>query len=276
MQDLEGSRRLVRAFFEAVTAGALPDSLLTPDMRGWTTHSGSMDKAAYQGVIELLAGISEKPLRFTIDAITAEEDRAVAEVRSSGTLLGGEDYANTYVYAFRFRDGRIASVAEHYNALIVEEKMMPLLRGGQPQEATSREANLAAVKRYFDGVAAASADRMLEAWTDDLVYEERFSDPPRRIEGKPAARTYFSKAGKVFRMTLELTAVHECLDPDELVLEYTSQGQIVTTGDAYRNSYIGVYRFRDGRIWRVREFHNPLITQRARPPGVVIEQIEEG
>jgi ketosteroid isomerase-like protein len=33
-----------------------------------------------------------------------------------------------------------------------------------------------------------------------------------------------------------------------------------------------VYRFRDGRIWQAREFHNPLITQRARPPGVVIEQ----
>jgi hypothetical protein len=136
----------------------------------------------------------------------------------------------------------------------------------------SREDNLAAVQRYFAGVAAANADQMLESWTDDLVYEERFSDPPRRIDGKEATRTYFSKAGAVFRMTLELTAVHECLDPDKLVLEYISQGQVVATGGPYQNSYIGVYRFRDGRIWQVREFHNPLITERARPAGVTIEQ----
>jgi ketosteroid isomerase-like protein len=136
----------------------------------------------------------------------------------------------------------------------------------------SREENLAAVQRYFAAAAVADADQMLEPWTDDLVYEERFSDPPRRIEGKEAARVYFSKAGTVFRMTLELTEVHDCLDPDKLVLEYTSHGHVVPTGDSYENSYIGVYRFRDGRIWQAREFHNPLITQRARPPGVVIEQ----
>jgi uncharacterized protein len=138
----------------------------------------------------------------------------------------------------------------------------------------SREDNLAAVQRYFEGVAAASADQMLESWTDDLVYEECFSDPPRRIDGKEAIRAYFSKAGAVFRMTLELTAVHECVDPDKLVLEYKSHGHVVATGAVYENSYIGVYRFIDGRIWQVREFHNPLITARARPPGVVIEQMD--
>lgn len=137
----------------------------------------------------------------------------------------------------------------------------------------SREDNLDAVQRYFDRAATGDADQMLETWTEDLVYEERFSDPPRRIEGKEATRAYFSKASTVFRMTLELTQVHECLDPDKLVLEYSSRGHIVATGDPYENSYIGVYRFRDGRICQVSEFHNPLITQRSRPPGVVIEQV---
>jgi hypothetical protein len=31
---------------------------------------------------------------------------------------------------------------------------------------------------------------MLGAWTDDLVYEEAFSDPPRRIEGKDALAVF--------------------------------------------------------------------------------------
>ncbi len=121
-------RQLVEDFFAAVTAGELPNSLLAPGMTAWMTTQGSMDKAAYQDAIRLLAKMSARPLAFTINSITAEEDRVVAEARSEGTLINGEDYKNTYVFVFRIRDGRIASVAEHFNALIVQEKMMPLVR----------------------------------------------------------------------------------------------------------------------------------------------------
>ena len=76
----------------------------------------------------LLGRMLAEPLKFTIDAITAEDDRAIAEVRSQGRLVDGNEYANTYVFAFRFRDGRIASVAEHYDALVVHEKLVPLMR----------------------------------------------------------------------------------------------------------------------------------------------------
>jgi ketosteroid isomerase-like protein len=126
---------LVRAFFAAVASGDLPDALLTPEMTGWTTTQGEMSKADYQGVIRLLARITAAPLTFTIDAITAEEDRAVAEVRSHGRLVDGTDYANTYVFAFRIRDGRIARVAEHFNALVVEEKMMPAVRAAMAKRS---------------------------------------------------------------------------------------------------------------------------------------------
>ena len=125
MQD---NYRLVHEFFQAVTAGELPDTLLTPGMTAWTTTQGRMSKAAYQHVIRVLARISARPFTFTIDSITAEDDRAVAEVHSEGTLINGEPYANTYVFVFRIRDGRIASVAEHFNALIVQEKMVPLVK----------------------------------------------------------------------------------------------------------------------------------------------------
>jgi uncharacterized protein len=125
---MKASHQLVHDFFAAVAAGELPDSLLTADMRGWTTTQGSMDKAAYQHLIRLLASISARPLTFTIDAITAEEDRVVAELHSEGTLINGEDYRNTYAFVFRIRDGRIAAVAEHFNALIVREKMVPLVQ----------------------------------------------------------------------------------------------------------------------------------------------------
>jgi ketosteroid isomerase-like protein len=124
----KSNRELVQDFFAAVAAGELPDGLLTPDMTAWTTTQGAMTKAAYQNAIRLLARMCAQPLAFTIDAITSEDDRTVAELRSTGTLVNGEPYANTYVFVFRLRDGRITSVAEHYNALIVQEKMIPLMR----------------------------------------------------------------------------------------------------------------------------------------------------
>jgi ketosteroid isomerase-like protein len=60
-----------------------------------------------------------------------------------------------------------------------------------------------------------------------------------------------------------LTTVHDCLDPDVLVAEYTSEGEVTTTGKPYANTYIGIWRFRDGRVCGLKEFYNPLISQRA-------------
>jgi ketosteroid isomerase-like protein len=125
--DKEQSYRLARAYFDAVAAGALPDDLLTPDMTGWITTGGTMDKARYQHLVRLLGAMLDGPLRFTIQSLTADEDRVVAEATSEGTLINGEPYAQTYIFVLRIRDGRIASVAEHYNALIAQEKLLPLM-----------------------------------------------------------------------------------------------------------------------------------------------------
>jgi uncharacterized protein len=118
---------LARAYFTAVSAGELPDSLCCDDMTAWITSGGTMDKAAYQAVIRLLARMCRTPIQFTIDSITAEDDRVIAEARSTATLIDGTEYANTYVFVIRIRDGRFASIAEHYNALVVQEKLIPLM-----------------------------------------------------------------------------------------------------------------------------------------------------
>ncbi|HEX7857036.1 MAG TPA: nuclear transport factor 2 family protein [Sphingobium sp.] len=129
--DREESYRLARAYFDAVAAGDLPDALLTPDMTGWITTGGTMDKARYQHLVRLLGAMLDGPLRFTINSLTADEDRVVAEAVSEGTLINGEPYAQTYVFVLRIRDGRIASVAEHYNALIAQETLVPLMAEAQ-------------------------------------------------------------------------------------------------------------------------------------------------
>jgi len=117
---------VAEAYLAAVTAGDLPDSLLTDDMTAWLTTQGQIPKSAYQGAIRLLAKMCQSPIRFTVDALTAEDDRIVIEAHSEATLISGEEYANTYVFSLRVRDGRIAWIAEHFNPLIAQEKLFPL------------------------------------------------------------------------------------------------------------------------------------------------------
>ena len=119
---------LARAYIAAVEAGELPDELCCDDMTAWITTGGRMGKTQYQGLIRLLAKMCAAPIRFTIDAITAEDDRVIAEARSTATLVNGESYAQTYVFAMRVRGGKIAHIAEHYNALETEAKLVPLMR----------------------------------------------------------------------------------------------------------------------------------------------------
>jgi ketosteroid isomerase-like protein len=121
------NHKFAYAYFDAVTAGELPDALLTPDMTAWLTTAGTIDKASYQGAIRLLARMCAQPIRFTVNAVTAEDDRVVAEAESEAVLIDGQSYRNTYVFVLRIRGDRICAIAEHYNALIVQEKLFPLM-----------------------------------------------------------------------------------------------------------------------------------------------------
>jgi uncharacterized protein len=121
------NHQLVRDFFAGLSSGNLPAELFAPDMTAWTTTSGTTDKAKFLGGVKVLISIFGGTLRYRIDSLTAEEDRVVAEVRSNGTLVDGEDFHNAHVFIFRIRDGRIAAVVEHMNPIIVREKIVPLI-----------------------------------------------------------------------------------------------------------------------------------------------------
>lgn len=127
-----------------------------------------------------------------------------------------------------------------------------------------RQRNLDIVRRAFAGIAAGSAEQMLvDNYTDDMVIELPYASPPSDISTKVTALKYLTAAFQTLRFSLEITDVHECVDPDLLILEYTSEGVVLATGKQYANRYIGVYWFRDGRIARVREFYNPVISAEA-------------
>jgi uncharacterized protein len=129
-----------------------------------------------------------------------------------------------------------------------------------------RTRNREVIERSFDAVGRADVAGQLDAFTEDVVLELPYADPPVRLEGKAAIRAHVGPALAIFRFQLHITDVYDCADPDTLVLEYRSEGRVTTTGKEYRNTYIGVVRFRDGLICHQREFYNPVPAGRALRP----------
>ena len=127
----------------------------------------------------------------------------------------------------------------------------------------TRRRHLKVIEQSFAAVGRGDIDGQLETCTDDVVLELPYADPPVRLEGKDAIRAHVGPALQVFSFQLQITNVFPCVDPDTVVLEYTSEGAVTSTGRHYANSYIAVVRFRDGLVCAQREYYNPLVAARA-------------
>ncbi len=103
-----------------------------------------------------------------------------------------------------------------------------------------------------------NVDAMSEHWTDDVVLELPYADPPIVLSGRRAVQDYLREALTVFTLTLRVTDVYDCPARGVVVAEYTSEGRVTTTGKPYANQYIGVFELRGDLIGRQREFYNPV------------------
>lgn len=124
----QANHRIVRDFFAALSNGALSHDLFTTDMTAWTTTSGESPQDRYLAGVTRLQALFPAGLAYTVDSLTAEDDRVAAEVHSRGTLIDGKNFHNSYVFIFRIRDGRIAALAEHFNPQPVRDLILPLLQ----------------------------------------------------------------------------------------------------------------------------------------------------
>ncbi len=132
-------------------------------------------------------------------------------------------------------------------------------------EATARrEANKAVLREVFEAIGAGNAQTLAKLYTQDFILELPYAAPePIRVEGLDNVGTYLAEALTTFKFTLTLGEVYDLTDPDVLIAEYTSEGEVTTTGVAYANSYIGIWRFRDGQVCGTKEWYNPLVAAEA-------------
>ena len=122
-----------------------------------------------------------------------------------------------------------------------------------------RTANREVLEQAMAAIGTGDREMLANLYTEDWVLELPFSDPPKRLEGAAEIAAYLGPQMGRFEFTLSLVDVHSCVDPDLLVAEYTSEGRVAATGKPYRNTYIGLWRFRNGRICGVKEYLNPLV-----------------
>jgi uncharacterized protein len=96
---------------------------------------------------------------------------------------------------------------------------------------------------------------------DDVVFEYVITVPgyPRRVEGRDAVAELYRPYGRTFHLDrCSELAVHHDQQTGVVVLEYTSEGNVVPTGAAYRNHFVSVLTITDRRITHWRDYLDPL------------------
>lgn len=133
MAQAEANKAIVRQFFEAMSAGDVSrllgfyaDDMVLQTM-GRTLISGRFSKDEVATAAHRIYDVFPDGIRFTILAMTAEEDRVAVEATSSGAHISGRTYANHYHFLIRLRDGRIVEMKEFMDT----EAVTDILCGGQ-------------------------------------------------------------------------------------------------------------------------------------------------
>ena len=130
-------------------------------------------------------------------------------------------------------------------------------------DAARRAANKQVFADVQATISAGQFDKLGDFMVDDLLFELPYGPAfmPNPVEGLEAWNQMQLMTFAMFdSFKLEPIEYHECLDPDELIAEYRSEAIVKRNGNEYKNRYIGVLRFRDGKISEWKEFHNPKAT----------------
>jgi ketosteroid isomerase-like protein len=126
-----------------------------------------------------------------------------------------------------------------------------------------RQSNVALVDRF---IAAINADWDIAAIADLVSDDFQFVIPfapvwfPVRYDGKAAALEFLDSVREI----MEPENLHDLSidtlagDPNEVVAAYQSDTRMKATGLPYRNSYVGRFTIRDGKISRFAEHLDPI------------------
>lgn len=131
-------------------------------------------------------------------------------------------------------------------------------------EYTKRAEHRALVEILLGSMAGRDVAAVLACLHDDVYFEVPF-DPFLGPLDKSGVEWLTAGTFRLFKsLVLGSIRIHELVDPDRLVVEYTSECRSVHGDVPYENRYISIFEFADGQVIRWLEFTSPLKWQEAK------------
>jgi ketosteroid isomerase-like protein len=116
-------------------------------------------------------------------------------------------------------------------------------------------------QQILAGMGAGDTQALLSRCRDDVVFEFPFAPEgrPQRLEGKQAVGEYLAAiaSGAVLERLTSLE-MHQTVDPDVAVIEFSASGRVRDADSPFERSYVVVLTVRDGLVARYRDYWNPL------------------
>ena len=117
---------IASAFLLNIGRGGIEPSFYADGLTAWSPLMGTISLEEYLPKLQAVSEVWERPLEVTIDTVTAQDDRVVLQARSNGTLYGGREYANTYLFLVEFdEEDRIRHVREYFDPDPVRDILRP-------------------------------------------------------------------------------------------------------------------------------------------------------
>jgi uncharacterized protein len=115
------------------------------------------------------------------------------------------------------------------------------------------------IEEGLDGVA--EGGHFFDLLAEDVVFDYIITTPcyPRHVEGRKAVAELYRPYGATIVLDrCHDLAVHHDTKTDVVVLEYASEGRVVSTGAPYANRYISVLMINDGKVTHWRDYLDPM------------------
>jgi ketosteroid isomerase-like protein len=115
------------------------------------------------------------------------------------------------------------------------------------------------IETGLDGIA--DGGHFFDLLAEDVIFDYIITTPdyPRHVEGRTAVAELYRPYGTmiVLDRCYDL-AVHHDTRKGVVVLEYASEGRVVSTGASYSNRYISVLTITDRKVSHWRDYLDPL------------------
>jgi len=129
--------------------------------------------------------------------------------------------------------------------------------------AELRKETLEKAQSYLKLLQAQDWDKWIKLWADDAVLEFPFApkNRPSIYHGKQDILAYMSSTTRSIVVdSVAGLKISPMLDPNQLVIELTIQGHLISNGATYNQIYVTFFEFESGKIKHYKEYWNPLVS----------------